>query len=81
MICHFGNELSISSSKLSAALFHSDWIFGSKKLKKVMTIFIENTKKDSKIAAFGLFHVNLNTFGRIINSAYSLFAVIKQAKK
>lgn len=41
-------------------------------------IFMENTKKDVKISAFGLFHVNLATFGTIINSAYSFFAVLKQ---
>lgn len=76
--CYFGNELSVASSKLSTSLFHSDWIKGNKALKKTIIIFMENTKKDIKISTFGFFDINLSTFTRIGNSAYSLFAVLKR---
>ena len=76
--CYFGNELSIASSKLSTALFHSNWINANKKDKDTAKIFMENTKKDLSITAFNAFEVNLTTFGKIVNSAYSLFAILKR---
>lgn len=76
--CYFGTVMSIASSKLSTSLFHSDWNNGNKLLTKSMKIFIENTKKDLKLSAFGFFNVNLTTFTSIANSAYSLFAVLKR---
>jgi gustatory receptor len=76
--CYFGNELSVASTRLSEALFHSNWFKGDKKVTKTVNIFIENTKRDIKIAAFGAFQVNLANFSKIINSAYSLFSVLKK---
>lgn len=38
---------------------------------------MENFKGAVKISAFGVVHVDLQTFGRIINSAFSLYAVLK----
>jgi 7tm Odorant receptor len=75
---YFGNDLSIASSRFSTALFHSDWTRGSKKLKQAMKMFMENTKKDLKISAFGLFNSDLATFTSVLNFAYSLFAVLKR---
>lgn len=79
--CYFGNELSSASSKLSMAFFHSDWIDEGSSLKSLGEIFMENTKQDLKISAFGVFDANLSSFGRIANSAYSLFAVLRRINK
>lgn len=76
--CYFGNDLSIASKLLGESLFHSEWANGSNKLKQIVMIFMENTKKEIKITAFGLFNVNLATFTSIGNSAYSFFALLKQ---
>jgi hypothetical protein len=75
--CYFGNELSVALSRLSIALFGSKWLDCNNEFKTTMKIFMENTKKDIKISAFGIFDVNLATFRRIINSAYSYFAVLR----
>lgn len=76
--CYFGNELSHASSKLSNAVFHANWMTGDKSLKKNVQIFIENTKNDLKISAYGVFDVNIATFNKIGNAAYSLLAVLKR---
>jgi odorant receptor len=76
--CYFGNDLSIASSKLSTALFGSEWFENDKKLRSAANIFMENTKKDIKISAFNVFHVNLATLMTIINSAYSYYSVLKR---
>jgi odorant receptor len=77
----FGSELSFASSKLLTALFGSEWIECDKEIKSTMKIFMENAKKEIKISAFNVFHVNLPTFTAIINSAYSLYAVLMRFHK
>lgn len=78
--CYFGNEITNASSKLSAALFHSKWTTGDESMMKIMKVFMENTKKEMKISVLGVFDLNLSTFSKIINSAYSLYAILKQIK-
>jgi odorant receptor len=75
---YFCNELSVASSKLSAAVFHSNWIKKTQRYKNSMLILMENLKKDMKINAFGVFDVSLDNFLKIVNSAYSLFALLKK---
>jgi hypothetical protein len=75
--CYFNNELAVASSKLSTALFHSNWTRGSKKFKHLMKVFMEGTKRDIKIMAFGVFELNLKNFTAVVNSAYTLYALIK----
>jgi odorant receptor len=76
--CYFGSELSFASGKLSTALFGSEWIECDKEIKSMMKIFMENAKKEIKISAFNVFHVNLATFTTIGNSAYSYYTVLKR---
>lgn len=79
--CYFGTVLSVTSSELSTAFFHSNWINESESFKKLSKMFFENAKSDMKITALGVFDVNLTTFNSILNSAYSLFAVLKRVQK
>lgn len=76
--CYFGNEILIASSKLSASLFHAEWMDNNPKLMTSKKAVMENMKYDLKIRAFGIYKVNLETFNSILNTAYSLFAVLKR---
>ncbi|CRK88698.1 CLUMA_CG002438, isoform A [Clunio marinus] len=76
--CYFGNEVLLASQEFSTSLFHSDWIEENKNFKTAMKMVLENTKKPIEITvAQGVFPVNLLTFLRIINSAYSFYAVLQ----
>jgi 7tm Odorant receptor len=75
--CYFASILSIASEKLSMSLFHSNWMQESREFKMAMKIFMENVKKPLRITAFGVFHVSLTAFIAILNSAFSLYAVLK----
>jgi hypothetical protein len=44
-------------------------------------IIMERLKQPCKVAAFGVFTINLQTFQRIINMAYSLFTAMKTLKE
>ncbi|CRK88696.1 CLUMA_CG002372, isoform A [Clunio marinus] len=79
--CYFGNEILLASQKLSTSLFHSDWIQEDKNFKTALKMVLENTKNPIKIAAAqGVFPVSLVTFLRIINSAFSVYAVLQSIK-
>ena len=75
--CYIGNELMVASSKLPASLLHSKWFDEDRKMGKNVIIFMENVKNVIKFSAFGVFNANLETFGSIGHTAYSLFAVLK----
>lgn len=77
--CYFGQELSTASSKLSNAMFHAPVLSGDFDMKTVK-IYMENTKNDLEITAFGIFKVNVETFGSICIMAYRLFAVLKNVR-
>lgn len=79
--CYFGNDLVIASDNLSNGLFHSEWMNGNKKLRQNVLFFLRNATKETKISAFNVFNVNLPTFTRIANSAYSFYALLKQVNK
>lgn len=73
--CYFGQQLSTASSELSNAMFHAPWMNGDLD-KQTVKLFMENTKKDLEVTAFGLFKLNIETFGSICIMAYRLFAVL-----
>lgn len=77
--CYFANEVSIVSGKISTDLFHSCWYRESKQFKVAMKMFMENTKTQMTItAADGFFYVNLSGFLRIMNLAYSVYALLQR---
>jgi 7tm Odorant receptor len=77
-ISYYGNDISVSSNKLSSSLFHSDWNSEGRKFKTPMKLFMENTRQPIKFAtAFGVFKVDLVTFLWICNAAYSMYSVLR----
>jgi hypothetical protein len=75
---YYGNRIEFESEKLSVSFFNSDWYTEDKKYKESGKIFLEVLKRPIGLSIFGIFKVDLRTFGRICNATYSLFAVFKQ---
>lgn len=76
--CYYGSKIMISSEQLSTSLFSSNWIPECKEYLSAMKIFMENVKKPVEIKALGFVPVELGTFAKICNSAFSLFAVFQR---
>lgn len=75
---YFGNEISFISNELSMRLFHCNWLTTDGKFRAALKIFMENTKPPMEVSvAGGVFQVNLQTFLRVCNSAYSVYALLK----
>lgn len=73
----FGQFLQDAYGQLNSSLYHSTWMLQDETFKKAMIITMENMKKSKKISAFGIIDVDLKTFRKIFNSAYSLYTVLK----
>jgi hypothetical protein len=78
--CYFGTQLTVASGKLSASIFHSNWMNQSKKFRSAAKIFMENTKKPMKVSMLqGMVTIDFAMFLGICNFAYTLLAVFKKA--
>lgn len=75
--CYFGQLLHDAYHKLGTSLYASAWVSANRNFTNSIKVVMENFKGAVKISAFGVVHVDLQTFGRIINSAFSLYAVLK----
>ncbi|RZB40716.1 7tm 6 domain containing protein, partial [Asbolus verrucosus] len=78
MYCWFGNEIEVKSSKIPYAVFESDWTSLSPKVQKNMIIFVLRVQRSLRISALGLFNLSLETFVKILRTAWSYFALLRQ---
>ncbi|XP_037025648.1 odorant receptor 94b-like [Bradysia coprophila] len=80
MITYVGNEIMLSSNRLSYSLFESEWYNQPQFTKKCIIIFGEYLKQPQAIVIGKLYPLTLETFTRIINSACSMFNILKNIK-
>lgn len=78
--CYFGQHVEDTYDQLSTSFYESNWINQSESFKKLMRVMMENLRKPEKVSAFGVFTVNLENFKNAMNSAFSLYAVLKSMK-
>ncbi|XP_037039807.1 odorant receptor 94b-like [Bradysia coprophila] len=77
MITYFGNEIMLSSNRLSHNLFESEWYDQPQSTKKCILIFGEYLKQPQELVIGKSYPLTLETFTRILNSAYSMFNILK----
>ncbi|XP_037031538.1 odorant receptor 94b-like [Bradysia coprophila] len=81
MIMYFGNEIELSSEQLGYCLFESDWIGQPQASKKCIILFGELIRQPHEFLILKLHPLNLATFTEIMNSAYSMFNILKSLKE
>ncbi|KAG5684589.1 hypothetical protein PVAND_013814 [Polypedilum vanderplanki] len=77
---YHGSKLSETASKISNSLIQYEIYFENKEYQQDIKIMMEFVKKPMKITSFGLFDINLESFGRVCQWSYSLFAVCNKIK-
>lgn len=65
MITYFGNEIKLSSNRLSYSLFESTWINQTHSTKKCVIIFGEYLKQPHQLVIGKLYPLTLETFTRV----------------
>nr|QGW45427.1 odorant receptor 54 [Bradysia odoriphaga] len=77
MITYLGNDIMLSSSRVSYSLFESNWFDQPQSTNKYVIIFGEYLKPSHQLLVGKLFPLTLDTFNRILHSAYSMFNILK----
>lgn len=62
MVMYLGNEIKLSSDRLSYCLYESQWMEQSKFCRKCLINFSEILQKPQKLVIEGLYSLNLETF-------------------
>ncbi|XP_037032708.1 odorant receptor 94b-like [Bradysia coprophila] len=81
LITYFGNEIMLSSNRLSYSLFESEWTEQPQATKQCIIIFAEYLKQPHELLVGKLYPLTLETFSKILNSAYSMFNILKSVKE
>ncbi|XP_037039745.1 odorant receptor 22a-like [Bradysia coprophila] len=81
MITYLGNEILLSSGRLTYSLFESEWIGKLHSTIKCIIIFGEYMKQSHEMLIGKLYPLTLETFTRILKSSYSLFNILKNTKQ
>ncbi|KAJ3663621.1 hypothetical protein Zmor_007865 [Zophobas morio] len=78
MYCWFGNEVKVKSNLVSYAAFESDWTSLPNDVKRSLMIFTQKLIEPLRISVFNLFDLSLETFKRIMKTAWSYFTLLTQ---
>lgn len=65
MVMYFGNEITLSSDRISYCLFESDWVDQLQSTKKYIIIFGEFMQKPHKLVMIKLYSLTLEIFMRV----------------
>nr|QGW45425.1 odorant receptor 52 [Bradysia odoriphaga] len=80
MIMFFANEITLASDRLSYRLYESCWIDRRQSIKRNVLLFGEFLVKPHQLIVLQLYPLTLDTFTRILNSAYSMFNILQNFK-
>nr|ALR72581.1 odorant receptor OR38 [Colaphellus bowringi] len=81
IVCYFGNEVILESSKLTKYAYHSDWRDCSQEFKRNLLFFMTRSQRALKLYAGGFFTLSLDTYVKILKSSWSYFVVLIQVNK
>ncbi|EEZ97776.1 odorant receptor Or1 [Tribolium castaneum] len=76
--CYYGHDVMITSDEIGTSLYMSNWYASHIKIRKIMVIFLEKTKKPTIVLAGNFITLSLVTLTQILRSAYSYFAVLRR---
>nr|WJJ63313.1 odorant receptor 13 [Pachyrhinus yasumatsui] len=78
LYCWYGHNIQTMSESLGTACYISRWYETDTKTKKMITIFMEQSKRSVTLTAAKLFPLSLTTLTMILRSSYSYFAVLQR---
>ncbi|XP_075144771.1 odorant receptor 94a-like [Haematobia irritans] len=74
--CYFANEVTVNSSSLLFDMYNSNWFAYAPQTRKFIILYMEFLKKPIIIKAGGYFEIGLPIFTKVMNNAYTFFALL-----
>lgn len=81
LLCDVGSEIELNSLNFLRDIYDINWVEGDNIQMKNLSFMQENFKKSVSIKVAGFLVINMQIFLTIMNSAYSMLAVLQQIKK
>ncbi|XP_048006911.1 odorant receptor Or1-like [Leguminivora glycinivorella] len=78
--CFCGNLIKTQSDLVATAAYNSDWTSTSVRTQKALHLLVIRGQKTISVVAGNLFELSLVTFGALLKSSYSLFAVLSKQR-
>ncbi|KAJ0171910.1 hypothetical protein K1T71_012673 [Dendrolimus kikuchii] len=76
-LCFFADLLTTSSMEISNAVYNSQWYMAEPKVGKQLLLVQTRAQDPCKLTACGFADVNLNSFMRVLSTAWSYFALLQ----
>uniref|UniRef100_A0A1A9WQN6 Odorant receptor n=1 Tax=Glossina brevipalpis TaxID=37001 RepID=A0A1A9WQN6_9MUSC len=78
ILCYFANEVTLTSEKLSLAIYKANWVDWNKENRKLALQMMARLDLPIRIKTINrCYSFNLTAFTSIVNSSYSYFALLK----
>ncbi|XP_063382315.1 putative odorant receptor 92a [Cydia fagiglandana] len=77
LLCFYGDMIMTSSMEVSNAVYNSKWYTVNAKAARHLYVVQMRARKPSKLTAYSYADVNLNSFTKILSTAWSYFALLK----
>jgi hypothetical protein len=81
LFCDYGSDIKTNSQNFLRDVYLTDWAYADKETKKNLIILQENFKKPVSLKVAGFVEINMELFLQVINTSYSVIAVLQQIKK
>ncbi|XP_075144770.1 odorant receptor 94a-like [Haematobia irritans] len=79
--CYFANEVTVNSSFLLLDMYSSNWVTYTPLTRKFMILYSEFLKQPIIFKAGGYFEIGLPIFTKVMNNAYTFFALLLNVDK
>jgi len=74
--CYYGSFIEHESEKIFSNLYNADWLECKLSDKKNLLVLQQNFGKTQKVKAMKIVEINLETFVKIIQWTYSMYAAL-----
>ncbi|XP_053600022.1 odorant receptor 4-like [Plodia interpunctella] len=81
VFCYYGDLIMQTSTDVGSAVYNSQWYTADAADMKDLLFILKRSRRPCKLTAYGFAEINLRTFGRIISTAWSYFALLKTVYK
>ncbi|XP_065354447.1 odorant receptor 94b-like [Calliphora vicina] len=79
--CHFANQITMNSANLLNNIYDCEWLKFSTANRKFLRLYMEFFKHPERLRAGKFFEVGLPIFTKVMNNAYSYFALLLNMDK
>ncbi|XP_063228993.1 odorant receptor 13a-like [Bacillus rossius redtenbacheri] len=80
LFCRYGDAIIQLSGEVATEAYSMEWYEEDEEFKAMVLMMITRAQKPAKLTAFRYKDISLETYGALLNSSYTYFALLKELK-